>query len=240
MKTWATLLIFLVALTCICGSEPLHLRQSPSLTTVQALRFFRSWKKLYLRRGPFPGEAYVFVNADGHSSKGDGGMAEHSIAVSEGQGYGMLLTVLLDDSPTARLDFEALFLYCRHHPSPQSPDLMAWNQIAGGREAEDAESSSAATDADLDIAYALLLAQARWGGREYREQALHRLQAIWRCDFNSRNGLLGLGSFIDPAPPPLFLRISPLGSDDGPFSSLLSGHRRTAAGPNCGVAPGLS
>lgn len=83
--------------------------------------------------------------------------------VSEGQAYAMLLAVALDD----RRQFSQAWSWDRRHL--QLPDgLFAWhwahNAIVDG---------NPATDADLDTAWALLLAAGRFHRPAYRSQALH-------------------------------------------------------------------
>ena len=189
----------------------------------QARAFYAAWKKRYLRHGPKPHQAYIDVNADGHGEARAGGQAAKTMAVSEGQGYGLLLTAFMSDGDTqAHRDFDALFRYCQAHPSPQSPYLMSWNQTRGGRESQKRGLASSATDGDLDIAYALFLADRQWGSRgsiAYRAEGLKRLQAIWRYDYNPDNQLLGLGSFIDRDEPRLFYGVR--------SSDLMTGHFRS-------------
>ena len=73
---------------------------------------------------------------------------------SEGIGYGMLLAAYLGDRPV----FDALWGYAKAHHNRRG--LMAWEVKADGRVPD----RGAATDADEDMAFALLAADARWGG----------------------------------------------------------------------------
>jgi endo-1,4-beta-D-glucanase Y len=71
---------------------------------------------------------------------------------SEGIGYGMLLAAYLNDRPT----FDALWGYAKRHRNPRG--LMAWNVSPQGRVLD----PNAATDGDADMAFALVVADARW------------------------------------------------------------------------------
>lgn len=73
---------------------------------------------------------------------------------SEAIGYGMLLAAYLDDRPT----FDGLWTFARSFRNPRG--LMAWSISRDGTILD----SNAATDGDEDMAFALLVAEARWGG----------------------------------------------------------------------------
>ena len=74
--------------------------------------------------------------------------------VSEGQGYGMLAAVGENDKAT----FDQLWNYSKSHLN--SNGLMGWHIDANNNTLD----SGAATDADEDMAYALLMADKQWGG----------------------------------------------------------------------------
>ena len=84
-----------------------------------------------------------------------------SHTVSEGIGYGMLASAMMRDVET----FEALHRYYKTHLDDNG--LMHWKIDAKGGIAGE----NAATDADLDVAYALLLAHKLIGGNNYLEEA---------------------------------------------------------------------
>lgn len=80
---------------------------------------------------------------------------------SEGMGYGMLIAVYMSDKPA----FDALWQYANHYAQTAngatSNNLMAWHIPAAGGSPLDPHS---ATDADQDMAWALLMASKQWGG----------------------------------------------------------------------------
>jgi endo-1,4-beta-D-glucanase Y len=133
---------------------------------------------------------YVFYN-----DAGDNGDA---ITVSEAHGYGMVLTALMaGHDADAHAEFDALFAYFRAHPGRQTPALMAWQQVTGCRTAPDG--GGTATDGDLDIAYALLLADAQWGSAgpiDYRAEALKTIAAIKCVEINVGNPSIKLGDWV--------------------------------------------
>lgn len=99
--------------------------------------------------------------------------------VAEAQGYGLEILALMDGAdPEAQTDFDALLGFVLDHPSRINPALMAASQDGRCRSVDGSDS---ATDGDLSIAYALLLADQQWGSAtdtRYRDLALKRIAAI--------------------------------------------------------------
>ena len=103
------------------------------------------------------------------------------LTVSEGAGYGMLLSVLMaGHDAQARSLFEGLFRVVRSHPAYSTgfPALMEWrlnNDCTGAGDGWNA------MDGDLDIAMALLMADKQWGSSgavNYRAEALRTIAAL--------------------------------------------------------------
>jgi len=102
--------------------------------------------------------------------------------VSEGIGYGMLLTVAHGD----RTEFDGLWAYYKAH---SSGGVMAW-KVSGCGGAVDQNSAS---DADLDAAMALIQASCKWGG-SYLTEATTLIAAI-----KSKETIEGGENFLKPA-----------------------------------------
>lgn len=164
--------------------------------------FYDAWKAHYLVRGCGSGEAYVNVGADGPST--GGGRDPASISISEGHGYGMLISVWMAGyDPDARTSFDALYRFFRDHPSSNAPNLMAWNQITGCGNSTKTGTGSA-TDGDLDIAYALLLADRQWGSNgaiDYLSAAHSVLRDILAKEVNPTTSLMLLSDDANPSTP---------------------------------------
>src|SRR5919204_1585715 len=94
-----------------------------------------------------------YVRPDGRVVRTDQG----GDTVSEGQAYGMLLAVALDD----RARFDRAWRWTRENLE-RDDGLLAYHW-ANGR----IDSDAPATDADLDAARALVLAGKRFGSDEY-------------------------------------------------------------------------
>jgi endo-1,4-beta-D-glucanase Y len=169
--------------------KPNHLGQDELDAATAA--FYEQWKGQYLRSGCGDGRYYV-------QPTGGGGMDPNTISISEGHGYGMIIAVLMAGyDPQAQAYLDGLYYFFKDHPSTFSPYLMAWNQVAGCSNGPGGDDS--ATDGDLDIAYALLLADRQWGSAgaiDYRGEALQVIQAIKEHEVNPEYGQLMLGDWV--------------------------------------------
>lgn len=106
-----------------------------------------------------------------------------NLTTSEGQSYALLRAVWLDD----RQAFDEVLAWTNRHLRLPT-NLFAWKYLDGR-----IIDRGSATDADQDIALALLFASRRWGSDEYRQQAQNVLDAIWtyeRATLNERHYLL--------------------------------------------------
>lgn len=163
--------------------------------------FYRVWKTKYLR-STGEGQRYVFCNAEKSFTP------HNTRSVSEGHGYGMLAAVLMAGAdPEAQADFDGLYRFFRAHPAENNPNLMAWRQVAARHSqslTEGAEDRSSATDGDLDIACALLMADRQWGSQgavNYRKEALKVIAAIRSGETDPKRHTLTLGNWVDEESP---------------------------------------
>jgi endo-1,4-beta-D-glucanase Y len=95
--------------------------------------------------------------------------------VSEGIGYGMLIAVYMGDQPL----FDALWKYEQLHLDKFG--LMDWYISADGSMSL---GLGGATDADEDMAFALVMADRQWGGqgtlsKTYQKTAIEQITAVW-------------------------------------------------------------
>ena len=147
--------------------------------------FYNVWKTRFLREGCGDGRVYV---ATGMGS---------SLTVSEAHGYGMvLLAYMAGHEPDAQRLFDGMFLYFRDHPTSESANLMAWSQdeSCASNQGEDS-----ASDGDLDVAYALLLADKQWGSGgtiDYRAEAVKVISAIRNGDVDPTSSYVLLGNWV--------------------------------------------
>ena len=152
--------------------------------------FYDSWKTNHIIAGYEPRQFYVL------SSDAGGGAPKQTVCVSEGQGFGMVITAFMaGHDPHARELFDGLFRFYRAHPSRINQRLMAWKQTKDGRKSDWEDS---ATDGDLDITFGLLLADAQWGSRgeiNYRAEALANIAAVKADEINQKSWSVKLGDW---------------------------------------------
>lgn len=150
----------------------------------QAQSLYSSWKNVYYQsfatwRAANPTEDELFIR-EGTAAAGRIIYQTPSATVSEGIGYGMLISFFQNDMET----FRALWAY--HKAFRESgTNLMAWQ--ASGFSSVGLKSGSA-TDADLDVATALLLAYRRDGGVDYLTDALAIASSIWDTEIATADG----------------------------------------------------
>ena len=94
---------------------------------------------------------------------------EQGITTSEGQGYAMLRAVWSNDRTT----FEAVWAWTRQHLQVRDDKLFAWKWKGAVLD------RNSATDADTDIALALILAARRFDQPAFEQEALAILDSIW-------------------------------------------------------------
>jgi hypothetical protein len=105
---------------------------------------------------------------------------EANSTVSEGIGYGMLLAVYMDDQAL----FDDLWKY-EQKWLDGSTGLMNWYiNAAGSNIGSNPSGAGPATDADEDMAFALLMADKQWGGKgslskNYLDFAKAQMSAVW-------------------------------------------------------------
>ncbi|AJS61487.1 licheninase [Paenibacillus sp. IHBB 10380] len=191
--------------------KPNHQPQSQIDATVA--RLYDEWKKKYLKKNPYlkvtaPSQYYVwYADGDWFEKEHDDelNVDYDSITVSEAHGYGMLITAnMAGHDPEAKSYFNGLYRYFRAHPSGINPDLMAWKQGDTGRAIVDVSGVDSATDGDMDIAYALLLADSQWGSNgeiNYLAEAKKVINAIMKNDVNHSDWTLKLADWVDDSDP---------------------------------------
>ena len=148
--------------------------------------FYTQWKKHYIKNVPGKTESYVWFDEKGKKQ-----------CVSEGQGYGMVITALMAGfDPSAKITYDNLFRYYKSHPDKRSKYLMAWAQYKNGKSSD----GTSATDGDMDIAYSLLLADKQWGSKgsiNYLKAAKEMIDDIMLLDINHQTWSIKLCDGIE-------------------------------------------
>lgn len=153
--------------------KPNHLTQTQLDNSVRA--FYTQWKNRYVKKACSPGQNYIWFERPGNKQ-----------CVSEGQGYGMITVALMAGfDPSAKTIFDGLYRYYKNHPAKAGQHLMAWAQDKHCKSTD----TSSATDGDMDIAYALLLANKQWGstGINYLHEARLLLADIMHYEINPKS-----------------------------------------------------
>lgn len=138
-------------------------------------QFYDYWKQKYLKTKlvSLPGGYYVASEITGNPQ------GFKPLGTSEGLGYGMIITAIMAGyDKDARMLFDGLFKTARAFHSKTNPALMGW-VVADDKKAQGAFGS--ATDGDLDIAYALILAHLQWtsnGSIHYFNEAKAIIEAL--------------------------------------------------------------
>ncbi|MEO6849883.1 MAG: glycosyl hydrolase family 8 [Mucilaginibacter sp.] len=149
------------------------------------LSFYIQWRRRYIKSGCHPGEYFVWFERKGSKQ-----------CVSEGQGYGMIITALMAGADrSSKNTFDGLYLYYKAHQGNHKY-LMAWAQDKNCRD----EDKSSATDGDMDIAYSLLLANAQWGSGgqvNYLQEAKNMIAAIMQYEINPHTYSILLSDAIE-------------------------------------------
>ncbi|EJS68475.1 MULTISPECIES: glycosyl hydrolase family 8 [Bacillus] len=170
--------------------KPNHVTQESLNASVRS--YYDNWKKKYLKNdlSSLPGGYYVKGEITGDA---DG---FKPLGTSEGQGYGMIITVLMAgyDSNAQKI-YDGLFKTARTFKSSQNPNLMGW-VVADSKKAQGHFNS--ATDGDLDIAYSLLLAHKQWGSHgtvNYLKEAQDMITKGIKASNVTNNNRLNLGDW---------------------------------------------
>ena len=184
-KIFAGLLGILAVSGLVVGLNVLRPTTAQAKTS-QAVTQYQQWKKAYVG-----GKTQKYVK----SNNGQGA----TTALSEGQGYGMLATVLAaKKGAKTQTTFNQMYKYYRAHRVSSKVPLMQWQQTKrGGKMTSTGSQRNSATDGDLDIAYALILADKKWGSKHtnYRAAAKKLIKAIKQKEINHTTYLPTMGNW---------------------------------------------
>ncbi len=168
----------------------------PSLTQEEldqlVINYYKQWKQIYLKQ--CKGTYYVDYTDENPKI----------MTVSEAHGYGMMIFAYMAGvEPNAKEIFDGFYRYYKNHPSLICGTFMDWEQ----NRACQSVGGSSATDGDLDIAFALLLADKQWGSNgkiNYRQEALKIINALKNCVFSS-DGYPQLGDWVNDSQEPIYM-----------------------------------
>lgn len=160
--------------------------------------YYDNWKAKYVVRNPYAKnetQYYVFYGEETFEQAG----STVPVTVSEAHGYGMLITASMAEYDSeAKEIFDGMYRYYKAYPSSIGKNLMAWQQSDNGSALVCSEGSDSATDGDMDIAYALLMADKIWGSDgeiNYLESAIAVINDIMKYEVNQEDWILRLGDW---------------------------------------------
>jgi endo-1,4-beta-D-glucanase Y len=102
--------------------------------------------------------------------------------------------------PEAKTYFDGMYKFFMAHPFRSGDYLMSWAVNSNGSGGETFSPSVTATDGDLDIGYALVLANYQWGANgsiNYLDEAEKVIAAIKRYEMNPNNKRVMLCDYHD-------------------------------------------
>jgi len=178
----------LLGLVVVAGLAGITTMAAPTTTAqaASATTLYTQWRKAYVG-----GKTQKYVK----SNNGSGA----TTALSEGQGYAMLATVLAaKKGVNTRTTFNQFYAYYRAHRVSSKVPLMQWQQTKrNGKMTSTGQQQNSATDGDLDIAYALILADKKWGSKQvnYKAAAKKLLTAIKQKELNQTTYLPTMGNW---------------------------------------------
>lgn len=153
--------------------------------------FYDAWKAKYLVNGCDTNHYYIKYQNSG------------AITVSEAHGYGMMIFALMAGYDTyAQKYFDGMYRFFTNHQSSITPYLMGWQEDPGCVFANGGDDS--ATDGDMDIGYALILADRQWGSSgsiNYLAEARKVIAALMKGDINTNAWSEKLGDWSDISDP---------------------------------------
>lgn len=161
-----TFLIIIVVIIILAGLYFFKKKSTKNLSNT-TYNYYTYWKKNYI----------VDVNPN-ISRVID--PQNNNVTVSEGMGYGLIFSVTANDQN----QFEKLWNYTKNYIDENG--LMNWKIDQNGN----VQGKGSATDADEDIAYALLLASKKWPKTTYFEDAKKMINAIKKNEVSSEYVLL--------------------------------------------------
>ena len=117
----------------------------------------------------------------------------------------MLIMVMMEEQFDIKTKtfFDGMFGYAKDHPSGRNDSFMVWRQFRQEdgtmKDDKNGQFTGSATDGDMDIAYALLLADQLWGSDgniHYKQEAIWIINALMDSVVNHDEWTLKLGDWV--------------------------------------------
>ena len=136
-------------------AHPDHLSQAELDNAVRIA--YQEWKAAFVLPDAEAGRSFLRMGVEKRW------LRYRILVTADGQAYAMLCSVLMAGAdPSAQDSFDRLYAYCKAHPSQGSKHLMSWQVTA---ETIPSQALGSSSQADMLIAYALLMADRQWGSK---------------------------------------------------------------------------
>lgn len=202
MNSFTKMLALCIAALC---SFPLHTTVAfqanaaeVSQLSAETINYYNIWKSKYVVQNPYSQNETQYYVFYGEQTFAEAGYTV-PVTVSEAHGYGMLIMAAMSEYDSeAKAIFDGMYRYYKAYPSSIGKNLMAWQQSDNGSALICSEGSDSATDGDMDIAYALLMADKMWGSDgeiNYLESAKSVINDIMTYEVNQEDWILRLGDW---------------------------------------------
>ncbi|MCM1530258.1 MAG: glycosyl hydrolase family 8 [Alistipes sp.] len=205
-KTAVTAILTASLIQCVIPASCSNAASEKVSLSDETVSFYEAWKEKYLTKDRYvTGEDQYYVYYEEEHFTGGYSVP---VTVSEAHGYGMLITASMADyDKNAKAYFDGMYRFFKAHPSDIGSHLMSWQQCDNGTALIDGANDGAmtggpcdsATDGDMDIAYALLMADSIWGSAgeiDYYSEALAVIDDIMEYDVNHEYWTLTLGDWV--------------------------------------------
>ena len=189
--------VLLSAVLALTGTPPFFAAAASDSPVTDMTAFYQNWKTRYVRQDLYTADEirYYVYYSEATYTGGD----PVPVTVSEAHGYGMLIAVSMADYDSEAKDlFDGMVRYYLAHPSQIGSHLMAWQQSDTGSALTETDGADSATDGDMDIAYALLLADKVWGSSgsfDYGAMGKAVLEDIMTYEVDQTAWTLSLGDW---------------------------------------------
>lgn len=204
MKTIASTVLVIAGLACAAPKYPFPYfadypnanaaRLSKMYSSLDVQVLYEAWKKAYYAEcsdGTRARVKWADPKASGGNCNSSG-----NCTVSEGIGYGMLITVYMDNATNnTKPMFDKLWKY--YNSFLDNKGLMDWKIDGCNSKVE----TGAATDAELDVALGLAMAYKQWGDEKYLTDLKTLLGKVWTSEVDGAKLLKPGSQFASPYNP---------------------------------------
>lgn len=210
MKKYDKLCSFVISTVMFACSFTIPCQAAENKTNLsnETTQFYDQWKEKYLTKDKYVSEENQYYVYYGEEEFNENDNISVPVTVSEAHGYGMLILAHMSEhDKDAKEYFDGMYRYYKAHLSDIGPHLMSWQQCDNGKQLIDGAvdgsmtggSCDSATDGDMDIAYALLLANSIWGSDgeiDYFSEAVAIINDIMKYEVNHEYWILTLGDWV--------------------------------------------